>query len=143
GARKAPFLELAREPPLASRHRFRSLLKPTQAARAVVTWGMNGSATRIERDTMGEMEVPEAALWGASTQRAVLNFPVSGEGLDPALVHAYGLIKWAAARANRELGVVPGELVDLIETAAAEVFEGKLDEHFVVDVFQTGSGTST
>ncbi|NLT72218.1 MAG: class II fumarate hydratase [Verrucomicrobiaceae bacterium] len=104
---------------------------------------MNGSATRIERDTMGEMEVPEAALWGASTQRAVLNFPVSGEGLDPALIHAYGLIKWAAARANRALGVVPGELVDLIETAAAEVFEGKLDEHFVVDVFQTGSGTST
>ncbi len=92
---------------------------------------------------MGEMEVPGTALWGASTQRAVLNFPVSGEGLDPALIHAYGLIKWAAARANRELGIVPDELADLIESAAAEVFAGKLDEHFVVDVFQTGSGTST
>lgn len=92
---------------------------------------------------MGEMEVPGEALWGASTQRAVLNFPVSGEGLDPAMLHAYGLIKWAAARANRELGVVPGDLADLIETAAAEVFAGKLDQHFVVDVFQTGSGTST
>lgn len=98
---------------------------------------------RIERDTMGEMEVPGDALWGASTQRAVLNFPVSGERLDPALIHAYGLIKWAAARANRELGIVPSDLTDLIESAAAEVFEGKLDEHFVVDVFQTGSGTST
>ncbi len=58
---------------------------------------METSGKRIERDTMGEMEVPEDALWGASTQRAVLNFPVSGEVLDPALIHAYGLIKWAAA----------------------------------------------
>lgn len=104
---------------------------------------METGSMRIERDTMGEMEVPAEALWGASTQRAVLNFPVSGEGLDPAMIQAYGLIKWAAARANRKLGIVPGELVDLIETAAAEVFEGKLDDHFVVDVFQTGSGTST
>lgn len=104
---------------------------------------MSKDGKRIERDTMGEMEVPEDALWGASTQRAALNFPVSGERLDPALIHAYGLIKWAAARANRELGIVPPDLADLIETAAAEVFGGKLDGHFVVDVFQTGSGTST
>ncbi len=99
--------------------------------------------TRTERDTMGEMEVPIEALWGASTQRAVLNFPISGELVDPGIVHAYGLIKWAAARANGELGVVPKELVELIEQAAEEVFEGKHDEQFVVDVFQTGSGTST
>jgi fumarate hydratase, class II len=104
---------------------------------------MQNGPFRIERDTMGEMEVPESALWGASTQRAVLNFPVSGEVLEPSMIHAYGLIKWAAARANRELGIVPGELTDLIETAAAEVFAGTLDRHFVIDVFQTGSGTST
>ncbi len=104
---------------------------------------MEKATFRIERDTMGEMEVPAAALWGASTQRAVLNFPVSGEMLDPAMIHAYGLIKWAAARANRELGSVPGELANLIESAAAEVFAGTLDGHFVIDVFQTGSGTST
>lgn len=104
---------------------------------------MSTAGYRIERDTMGEMEVPREALWGASTQRAVLNFPVSGERLDPALIRAYGLVKWAAARANRELGIVAPDLADLIETAAAEVFAGKLDEHFVVDVFQTGSGTSS
>ena len=92
---------------------------------------------------MGEMEVPAEALWGASTQRAVLNFPVSGERLDPDLIHAYGLIKWAAAKANGVLGVIPSELTALIETAASEVFEGRHDGHFVVDVFQTGSGTST
>lgn len=108
-----------------------------------VWWGMSTGENRVERDTMGEMEVPADALWGASTQRAVLNFPVSGEVLDPAMIHAYGLIKWAAARANRELGVVPSDFADLIELAAIEVFEGKLDAHFVVDVFQTGSGTST
>lgn len=99
--------------------------------------------TRTERDTMGEMEVPADALWGASTQRAVLNFPISGETLDPGIVQAYGLIKWAAARANGELDVVPTDLTKLIEQAAEEVFEGKHDDHFVVDVFQTGSGTST
>lgn len=92
---------------------------------------------------MGEMEVPVEALWGASTQRAVLNFPISGRGVDPGIVHAYGLIKWASAEANRELGIVPQDLTSLIGTAAEEVFLGKHDEHFVVDVFQTGSGTST
>jgi len=104
---------------------------------------MENSGKRIERDTMGEMEVPEDALWGASTQRAVLNFPVSGEVLDPALIHAYGLIKWAAARANGALGVIPTDLAMLIGEASREVFEGQHDRHFVVDVFQTGSGTST
>ncbi len=101
------------------------------------------SNTRIEKDSMGEMEVPGEALYGASTQRAVLNFPVSGEGLDNALISAFGLIKWAAAVTNKELSVIPGDVADLIAQAAEEVYEGKLDEHFVVDVFQTGSGTST
>jgi fumarate hydratase class II len=100
-------------------------------------------ANRIERDTMGEMAVPEAALWGASTQRAVLNFPVSGESVDPALVHAYGLIKWVAAGVNAELGIIPREVSEWIRLAAEEVHQGRHDEHFVVDVFQTGSGTST
>jgi fumarate hydratase class II len=100
-------------------------------------------SNRIEKDTMGEMEVPAEALWGASTQRAVLNFPVSGQSVDPGVIHGYGLIKWAAARANAELGIVDEAKTALIEQAAQEVYEGKLDEHFVIDVFQTGSGTST
>jgi len=104
---------------------------------------MSTTGKRLERDTMGEMEIPENALWGASTQRAVLNFPISGEPVDPAVIHAYGLVKWAAARANRELGLLSADLAALIETAAAEVHSGSHDEHFVVDVFQTGSGTST
>jgi len=101
------------------------------------------SEVRTENDSMGEMEVPANALYGASTQRAVLNFPVSGEPLDAGVVHAYGLIKWAAARANGELGHVPREKTELIEKAAADVYAGKLDTHFPVDVYQTGSGTST
>ena len=101
------------------------------------------SSTRIERDTMGEMEVPGDALYGASTQRAVLNFPISGESSNPGLIHAYGLIKWAAARVNGELGHVNKDLTAQIEVAAKEVYEGKLDKHFPVDVYQTGSGTST
>ncbi|MEZ5302759.1 MAG: class II fumarate hydratase [Verrucomicrobiales bacterium] len=100
-------------------------------------------STRIERDSMGEMPVPADALYGASTQRAVLNFPVLGRGLSPAMISAYGLIKWAAAEANRDLGLLDGERADLIAQAAQEVFDGKHDGHFPVDVFQTGSGTST
>ena len=99
--------------------------------------------TRIEKDTMGEMEVPASALYGASTQRAVLNFPVSGEPVESGMVRAYGLIKWAAARVNGELGHVDKDKTELIEQAALEVYAGKLDEHFPVDVYQTGSGTST
>lgn len=104
---------------------------------------MDKPSFRFERDTMGEMEIPENALWGASTQRAVLNFPISGERVDPSIIHAYGLVKWAAARANTELGVFPADLGGFIEKVAEEVYAGLLDEHFVVDVFQTGSGTST
>ena len=101
------------------------------------------SETRIERDSMGEMPVPADALYGASTQRAVLNFPISHEPVESGMIRAFGLIKWAAARVNGELGHVPTEKTELIEKAAEEVYEGKLDAHFPVDVYQTGSGTST
>lgn len=92
---------------------------------------------------MGEMPVPADALYGASTQRAVLNFPVADRGFDRSMIRGMGLIKWAAALVNKELGVVPAEKCDLIAQAAQEVVEGKHDRHFVVDIFQTGSGTST
>ena len=104
---------------------------------------MPEQATRRERDALGEIEVPADALWGASTQRAVENFPISGERLPRDFVGALAQIKRAAARANRELGVVDPERATWIEQAAAEVESGALDAHFPVDVFQTGSGTST
>jgi fumarate hydratase, class II len=100
-------------------------------------------STRLERDSMGEMPVPADALYGASTQRAVLNFPVSGRRVPCPIVHAYGLIKGAVARVHGELGLLAKDKADLIEQAAQEVAEGKLDEHFVLDIYQTGSGTST
>ena len=99
--------------------------------------------TRTERDSMGEMPVPETALYGASTQRAVLNFPVSGWRFSRPFIRALGLLKWAAAQANHDLGLLDAERSALIVQAAEEVTEGKLDEHFPIDIFQTGSGTST
>jgi len=98
---------------------------------------------RIEHDSMGEVEVPADALWRAQTQRAVQNFPISGRPLPPALIHALARIKSAAARANADLQVVTTEQRDAIVAAVAEIVDGKLDEHFPIDVFQTGSGTST
>lgn len=92
---------------------------------------------------MGPMQVPAAALYGASTQRAVENFPISGVPVERAIIHAYGLIKAAAAAANGELGELPAEIARLIEIAAREIAAGAHDEHFPVDVYQTGSGTST
>lgn len=92
---------------------------------------------------MGEMPVPADALYGASTQRAVLNFPVAGRGFDRSMIRGMGLIKWAAALANKDLGLLPPEQGDLIAQAAEEVVKGRHDAHFVVDIFQTGSGTST
>ena len=99
--------------------------------------------TRIERDTMGEMEVPADAYWGASTQRAVLNFPISSLRYPPAFVRMLGRIKAAAAQTNAGLGLLDREVADAIGAAAAEVVAGAWDAHFVVDLFQTGSGTST
>ena len=98
---------------------------------------------RIEKDSMGEMKVPQDALWGASTQRAVENFPVSGMRMSRPFIHALGSIKAAAARINQELDLLDPKAARAIQDAAEEVAEGRHDAHFVVDVYQTGSGTST
>jgi len=104
---------------------------------------MSDATTRIERDTMGEMEVPADAYYGASTQRAVINFPISGLRLPRRFLKVLGLIKAAAAEVNRDLGLLDNEMAVAIAQAAREVADGRLDEHFPLDVFQTGSGTST
>jgi fumarate hydratase class II len=98
---------------------------------------------RTEKDSMGAMPVPDEALYGASTQRAVLNFPISGRPMPEAFIRGLGLVKIACARANEELGKLSLEKSHLIQQAAREVADGKLTVHFPVDVFQTGSGTST
>jgi fumarate hydratase class II len=98
---------------------------------------------RVERDTMGEVRVPAGALWRAQTQRAVENFPISGRGLEPGQIAALARIKAAAAQVNRDLGVLDADVAEAITAAAAEVAEGKLDDQFPIDVFQTGSGTSS
>jgi len=98
---------------------------------------------RTERDSFGDLDVPDDALYGASTQRAVLNFPISGHRVPPGLISALGLIKLAAAAANERLGLLAEEKSRLIQTAAREVADGHLISHFPVDVFQTGSATST
>ncbi len=92
---------------------------------------------------MGEVRVPADALWQAQTQRAVDNFPVSGQPMDPAVVHALAMVKAAAARVNADLGVVPADVAAAVAAAAGEVADGRHDDQFPVDVFQTGSGTST
>lgn len=99
--------------------------------------------TRVERDSMGEMQVPTNAYYGASTQRAVLNFPISELRFPREFIRALGQIKQAAARVNASLGTIDQAVADAIEQAAGEVIKGDLDKHFVLDIFQTGSGTST
>jgi len=98
---------------------------------------------RTERDTMGELQVPADALWGAQTQRAVNNFPVSGIPIPAALIRALGLIKSAAASVNRDLGLLDAGLAEAIVTAAGIVSAGEVNAHFPIDVFQTGSATSS
>src|SRR5437870_6965296 len=99
--------------------------------------------SRVERDSMGEMRVPAGALYGAQTQRAAENFPISNLRFPREFIRALGLIKLSAARANMDLGLLEKKIGDAIVKASQEVIDGKLDEHFVLDIFQTGSGTST
>src|SRR5467141_3358657 len=97
----------------------------------------------MERDSMGEMHVPADALYGASTQRAVLNFPISGQPMPRRFLRALALIKLAAAQTNAELGLLDPDVADAIAAAAASVADGDHDDQFPIDIYQTGSGTST
>lgn len=98
---------------------------------------------RIEHDTMGEIEVPAEALWRAQTQRAINNFPISGTPIESSLIRSLGQIKAACAKANAQLGIIDQDMADAIAAAAGEVAAGQYDSEFPVDVFQTGSGTSS
>jgi fumarate hydratase class II len=104
---------------------------------------MNSGGFRLEHDSMGELKVPQDALWGAQTQRAIDNFPISGRTLPRAFIRALALIKQAAAQANASLGLLDTTLATAISAAAAEVAAGSHDRQFPIDVFQTGSGTSS
>jgi len=101
------------------------------------------STFRLEKDSLGEVEVPEAAYYGVQTQRAVDNFQISGFRFDRHFIKALGMIKLAAARANLDLSLLPRDKAEAIIKACQDVVDGKFDDQFVVDVFQTGSGTST
>ena len=101
------------------------------------------SSFRIEKDSLGEMKIPEDALYGAQTARAIKNFPISGIPLPRPMLRALGLIKLYAAQTNQNLGLLPADIADVIGLAAEEVVNGKLDDQFPVDIFQTGSGTSS
>ncbi|MEF8902226.1 MAG: class II fumarate hydratase [Halovenus sp.] len=104
---------------------------------------MSNDEFRTERDSLGEMQVPADAYWGAQTQRAVENFPISGETFGRRFLRALGVVKKAAARTNRDLGLIPEDKAKCIIEAADEVIAGEHDDQFPVDVFQTGSGTSS
>ncbi len=104
---------------------------------------MSKKSHRTERDSMGDLQVPIDALWGAQTQRAVDNFPISGMPMPRQFIAALGLVKWAAAGANAELGLLTSDKAATIQKAALEVANGDHDAHFPIDVFQTGSGTSS
>lgn len=99
--------------------------------------------TRVEHDSMGELQVPAEALWGAQTQRAVQNFPISGRPMPRGFIRALGLVKAAAAEVNAGLGMLPKGVAKAVQTAANEVARGEHDAHFPIDVYQTGSGTSS
>jgi fumarate hydratase, class II len=104
---------------------------------------MSDTKFRVEKDSMGEVQVPADALYAAQTQRAVDNFPISGLPMPRAMIRALGLIKSAAAAANAELGLMEQSMAEAIQIAAREVAEGRHDQHFPIDIFQTGSGTSS
>src|SRR5881227_1860816 len=101
------------------------------------------SATRTETDSMGAIDVPAGAYYGAQTARSLVHFPIGHDRMPPELIRAFGVLKKAAALVNRDLGKLPAELADLIVRAADEVIAGKLDDHFPLFVWQTGSGTQS
>ena len=101
------------------------------------------SEYRIEKDSLGDVQVPADAFYGAQTQRAVQNFPISGLPFPRRFIQALGLIKQTAAKANRDLGLLDAQIADAIIHAAQRVIDGEFDDHFPIDIFQTGSGTST
>ncbi|ARO68820.1 class II fumarate hydratase [Xylella fastidiosa subsp. pauca] len=103
----------------------------------------NSDRYRIEHDSMGDLRVPIDALWGAQTQRAIENFPISGRSMPQGFIHALGFIKAAAAKVNAELGLLPKPMAKEIEAAALDVAAGRYDADFPVDIYQTGSGTSS
>jgi aspartate ammonia-lyase len=98
---------------------------------------------RLEQDLIGTHSVPEAALWGIHTARAMENFQLSGRPVQPSLIHAYGRVKLACARTNQELGYLPSEVADALTTACEQMARGELDQHVIVDALQGGAGTST
>ena len=104
---------------------------------------MSDKGYRTEHDSMGELQVPGDALWGAQTQRAVENFPISGLTMPRQFIRALGLVKWAAAGANAELGLLQSDIATAIQNAALAVAQGEHEAEFPIDVFQTGSGTSS
>ena len=136
------------ECPESRKQKMRSSISKKSIKKSANNLSLTGSLpsdpyTKTESDTMGEMEVPKSALWGASTQRAVLNFPISGIPMSRSFIRALGYIKAGAAAANAELGIIGDDMKDAIISASISVADGNYDEHFPVDVFQTGSGTST
>ena len=135
-----------REPHFAFRRRLQiSIIAPLCSAIAGRLGKERASMSefRTERDTMGEMQVPADALYGASTARAIANFPIAKKPVPPEVIHAFGSLKSACAKANKELGKLDAKIADAIMDAATEVAEGKHDAQFPIDVYQTGSGTST
>ena len=127
--------------PESQKEKLRKSIKNKSSSKVGNTISLTGSLpsdpyTRTESDTMGQMEVPESALWGASTQRAVLNFPVSGFRMARSFIRALGIIKAGAAEANCELGIIEEEMKNSIVEAALCIAEGDYDDHFPVDVFQ-------
>ncbi len=114
-----------------------------RSAATQATGSATGPALRTERDSMGEMQVPAEALYGASTQRAVINFPISGQRMPRDFIRALALVKRAAAETNAELGVLAADIAEAIATASQAVADGAFDDEFPIDIYQTGSGTST
>lgn len=104
---------------------------------------ISSTETRIEKDSMGNLEVPINALYGAQTQRAINNFPISGIAMPKAFIQALCYVKFACSDSNQELGLLSEQKADAIQTAAKEVIQGDFYHHFPIDIFQTGSGTST